>query len=340
MDRPDSVTSIDFTRIRKILIVRLGKIGDIVVTSFTFEVLKNSYPHLEIHLFTLDSNRSVVKYNPRINKVIYTKKNISLYLKIFSLRKEQYDMILDFNDNASTTSAFIFKYVTAGIKASYDFDKYKRYINFKITPLRKDKSHIIERMQNFLSQLGLVFDKNLVKPYFYIGSGELQEVTDEIKLRIKDENIIAINLSAGAKIRYWGIDKWIELFRSIDVEYNNFFFIFLSTNNDSLMRQQLVDLMKSSNYMIGSHTSIQHFAAYIKSAKLLITPDTSAVHIASAFGVPTIALYPNPEWNYISWQPYGVAHQSIRSSSEHVNDISVEKVFTKFKSLINEIGLT
>jgi len=92
MDR--SLTNIDFNSIKKILIVRLGKVGDLVVTSFVFEVLKEKYPHLEIHLLTLSSNKDVLRYNPRLTKVIYAKKNPSLYLKIIGLRKEHYDMIL------------------------------------------------------------------------------------------------------------------------------------------------------------------------------------------------------------------------------------------------------
>jgi heptosyltransferase-1 len=340
MLKSESITSIDFSHIKKILIVRLGKIGDIVVTSFVFEVLKKTYPHLEIHLFTLDSNRDVLKYNPSLTKVFYTKKNILLHLRLFKLRTEHYDMILDFNDNPSTTSALIFKFVKGCIKAGYDFDKYRRSINFKVTPLKKEHSHIIDRMKNFLVHLGITVDEKLVKPYFYIGSKELNDIANELNSYGKSDRIIAINISAGAIIRYWDIEKWKELLHSINDEYKNFVFLLLSTEKDKLMKQQLADSMGSTNCIAGQFTSIQHFAAYIKSSNLLITPDTSAVHIASAFGIPTLALYPNPDWNYVSWQPYRIAHRSIKSSSENVNDISVKEVFTKFKSLINEIGLT
>jgi len=340
MLKSESITSIDFSHIKKILIVRLGKIGDIVVTSFVFEVLKKTYPHLEIHLFTLDSNRDVLKYNPSLTKVFYTKKNISLYLRLIELRNEHFDMILDFNDNPSTTSALIFKFVRGRFKAGYNFSKYERYINYKITPLMKEKSHIVERMNNFLIQLGIETDEKFVKPFFFVGSQELSEVEFELASIRMNKQLIAINISAGAKIRYWDIEKWKELLHSINDEYKNFTFFLLSTVEDQVMKHRLAESIRGVNCIAGKLSSIQHFAAYIKSSNLLITPDTSAVHIASAFGIPTLALYPNPDWNYISWQPYHVAHRSIKSSSENVNDISVEEVFTKFKSLINEIGLT
>ncbi|MCX6173698.1 MAG: glycosyltransferase family 9 protein [Ignavibacteriales bacterium] len=340
MDNSKSITKVDFSSIKKILIVRLGKIGDLVVTSFVFEVLKEKYPHLEIHLLTLTSNKDVLKYNPRLTKVIYTKKNLSLYLKLTGLRKESYDMILDLNDGPSTTSALIFKFLSARIKAGYNFSKYERYINFKITPIKNENSHIIERMNNFLFQLGIIADEKLVKPFFYLGSKELSEVEFELSSMEKSKHLIAVNISAGAKIRYWDIEKWNQLLHSINDAYKNCFFLLLSTEKDRMLQRQLAFSLGTENCIEGKLASIQHFATYIKSSDMLITPDTSAVHIASAFGIPTLALYPNPEWNYISWQPYRIAYRSIKSSTENINDISVQEVFIKLKSLINEIGLT
>lgn len=340
MDNSKPITKIDFSSIKKILIVRLGKIGDLVVTSFVFEVLNEKYPHLEIHLLTLSSNKDVLKYNPRLNKVIYAKKNLSLYLKLTRLRKEHYDMIFDFNDNPSTTSTMIFKFLRVRIKAGYDFPMYERYINFKVTSLKKEKSHIIERMNNFLLQLGIEADEKLVRPFFYVGSEELDEVEKELSQVGKDKHRIAINLSAGVKIRYWKIEKWDQLLHSINNEYKNYFFLLLATDKDRAQQKQLASSLGTEYCIEGKLASIQHFAAYIKSADLLITPDTSAVHIATAFSIPTLALYPNPEWNYVSWQPYHIAHRSIKSTTENINGIIVQEVFSKFKSLINEIGLT
>jgi ADP-heptose:LPS heptosyltransferase len=195
-------------------------------------------------------------------------------------------------------------------------------------------------MNNFLFQLGIEADEKLVKPFFYLGSEELGEVENELSTAVKGKHLIAVNLSAGGKIRYWEIEKWNLLLHSINDAYKNCFFLLLSTEKDRMLQRQLVSSLGTENCIEGKLASIQHFAAYIKSADLLITPDTSAVHIASGFGIPTLALYPNPNLNYVSWQPYRIAHRSIKSSTENVNDISVQEVFIKFKSLINEIGLT
>ena len=41
-------SELDFSHMKKVLIIRLGKIGDIVVTSFVFEIFKSNYPQIDI----------------------------------------------------------------------------------------------------------------------------------------------------------------------------------------------------------------------------------------------------------------------------------------------------
>ena len=61
-------------RNKKVLIVRLGKIGDIIVASFVFEALKKKFPGIEISFLTLKTNQEVLKFNNDIDHIIFTKK--------------------------------------------------------------------------------------------------------------------------------------------------------------------------------------------------------------------------------------------------------------------------
>ena len=68
----------DYSHMKKVLIIRLGKIGDIVVTSFVFEIIKTNYPQIDIYLLTSKSNQDVLEFNPRLKKVYYSKNGCSL----------------------------------------------------------------------------------------------------------------------------------------------------------------------------------------------------------------------------------------------------------------------
>ncbi|HRP93140.1 MAG TPA: hypothetical protein PLH53_09615, partial [Ignavibacteriaceae bacterium] len=106
---------------KKVLIVRLGKIGDIIISSFVFEVLKKRFPEIEISLLTLESNREVLKYNTDIDHLILSKKNISIYFQLLSLRKIFFDLVIDLNDDPSTTSSAIRKIIKAKRIVGFNF---------------------------------------------------------------------------------------------------------------------------------------------------------------------------------------------------------------------------
>ena len=76
-------------------------------------------------------------------------------------------------------------------------------------------------------------------------------------------------------------------------------------------------------------------ALLIKESALVITPDTSIVHIASAFSIPTIAIYREDkkgEHNLITWGPNSdKATIIIGSKGEKSKDIGEEVDINNFE---------
>jgi len=329
------MNKIDLKKVRKVLIVRFGKIGDIVVTSFVFEVLKANFPEMEINLLTFKSNREVLRCNPNVNKVYYSSNPISFLWNILRLNTLHLDMLLDLNDNPSTTSSIIYRLIRCNIKTGYNFSKYSGLLDLHINQLSQVNSHIIERMRNYLLQLGFSINDNLVKPYFYLDTRIFTQIQTELLNVKKEHSIIAINISAGNDIRYWKTESWIELINFINNTNNKVYFVLLSTEEDKSLRDKISTGINNNQVIDARNYSIQYFASYLKMADLIISPDTSAVHIASAFGIPVLALYPNFLWNFVSWQPYNVYYKSIKSKSEKVKDIPVHEVFDAYNKLIS-----
>ena len=54
--------------IKKVLIIRLGAIGDVVHTSNVYRSIKKLYPHVEIHYLTM-INPNMLAYDECISKV-------------------------------------------------------------------------------------------------------------------------------------------------------------------------------------------------------------------------------------------------------------------------------
>jgi ADP-heptose:LPS heptosyltransferase len=320
---------------KRILIVRLGKIGDIIIASSVFFEWKKLFPENHITLVTLYKNKNVLKYNKDLDEIYYVKNRAQLFFQLIKLRSEKFDLLVDLNDDPSTTSALIRKYIKARVTAGFKF--YKKHIpDLSIDQPQKIETHIIDRVKALLKNLNSEFDNSDLKPIFYVGETESRIVHEAIKKYRGNKKIISINISAGAPIRYWPEKKWIELINRICKDSTNWLFIILSEKRDERLKELILQQIDNNRIIPANFYSFQHYVAYIKNSDVLITPDTAAVHIASAFDIPVIAIYPNYEWNFISWQPLSTHFRAIKAKEENISNVNVDEVYQSFISLTSE----
>lgn len=320
---------------KKILIVRLGKIGDILIASAVLEVLKKKFPDVKISLLTLKKNKEVLKYNPNIDRIYFSNKNLFLYLKILLLKLHYFDFLLDLNDDPSTTSKLIRKILRVDTTIGFDFGESEKP-GISVKRPSKEKTHILERTESLLGAMEISLSKEEFHPVLYIGEEEESLVIDQIKQFNDDYTIVAVNISTGAKIRNWGEENYSELLsKLVDNKYLKL--IVLHLEDDKNRADRILKMIPEDYLIPMKYHSFQHFASYIRNADLIITPDTSAVQIASAFDVPVIALYSNVEWNYVSWQPLSSVKKSLRSKSESIKGISVDEVYSAFVGIQSQL---
>jgi ADP-heptose:LPS heptosyltransferase len=329
---------IDYSKIEKIIILRIGKIGDIILSSFVFSILKKSNPKITIELITLKKNKDVLRSNPNISKIYFVNKNFLSLFKLLPLKLKKYDLVIDLNDNPSTTSAFLLKLINAREKLGFNFSKQKKYLSVIIDQPDKEKTHIIERYSHLLRASGLNFSDELVKAELFLDSKIEEEIKNQFEEFKKNYRLVGINISAGAEIRKYPSEKWIETIKILSDKYPRLKFIILLDLKDRADAEKIFNSLNKNLFVFTKGNSFQHFAARIKKLDLLITPDTSAVHIASAFQIPVIALFPNVKWNFVSFAPYKTFNKIILAESERIEQIPVEKIINAFDELIKELG--
>ena len=82
---------------KKILLIRFGAIGDIVLTTSVIRCLKLQRPDLSLHFATKRSYASILQHNPYIDQLHCYEGS---FLKLMqSLRKEQFDWVIDLHNN-------------------------------------------------------------------------------------------------------------------------------------------------------------------------------------------------------------------------------------------------
>ena len=125
--------------IRRILVIKNDKIGDMVLSTGTFRELKRNFPKAGITVIASKSNKQIIEKNKNIDKIIVLDypprgyKGILNYFKLSKeLKKENYDVGIDLR--GSIINIFFPKaFGTMRAKAHYVFFNTK---NFKVTKVQ------------------------------------------------------------------------------------------------------------------------------------------------------------------------------------------------------------
>jgi heptosyltransferase-1 len=320
--------------VKRIVLIRLGKIGDLIVSNFVFRKMRASFPAAAILLVTLPRTRELLRYNHSADHVLYFHKGIDLLRLLLRLRLFKPDLFLDFNDNESSTSSILARFCTAPVKLGFAFPGNRSYLTHPVECPAKDNTHITERLRRIPEAMGLTFAPEEVVPSMDLGEQEADEVHRRLEAAGgKDLRLVSVNLSAGHPSRYWQTGKWCQLLAEIAAAGSPTLFILLTAHGEEDLASKISGQLPSLRFFCPGRVGFHHFAAYIARSGLLVSPDTSAVHIAASFRVPVIGLYPAVEWNYQSWRPVGTVSVAVRPTEGDVGNIEVHEVMEAYRSL-------
>ena len=302
------------------MFVRLGKLGDMMVASSVFRAVKKNFPQIKTGLLTLDRSRELFRYNKDIDEVYTWSAAGIMKLSILS-RIEPWDILIDLNDDASRRSLMALKIIKHKKSAAFLHEKSAGVYDITIKAPAKDKSHVMDRMKIAAEALGAGRGWE-GKPVARVSHGENVII-------MKDT--VVFNLSAGHKSRYWPVEKWRELAGLILARDKKIKIMALSSPQDGGLYDSFISGIDQKRIIARPGTDLDSFLSAIASGCILISPDTSAIHAACAFGVPVAGLYPAAKWNLVSWKPFGVKNIVIQSKSpDTIAMIEVNEVFRAF----------
>jgi ADP-heptose:LPS heptosyltransferase len=71
---------------------------------------------------------------------------------------------------------------------------------------------------------------------------------------------------------------------------------------------------------------------------MMITPDTSTVHLAAAFHIPAVVMFVSTTHEHGKyWIPYNTIHKSVIAPSNELRSLLPDDVFTAYKALAAQI---
>jgi ADP-heptose:LPS heptosyltransferase len=313
-----------FTNESKILFIRLNRIGDALVTT---PLLKNIKAKLGCKIYVLASKNNYFIFENSLltdEIIIYRKDLVGISKLIKMINKTGFDAIVDLHDDVSSTVS----YVMAFSKSKYKFGLEKendKLFTHKIKKLDPAKHHIIDRVMEFSKLFNVQVDASCVNIVYSYSkeAGEKSKIFLE-KHFCNGKFLLGINISAGSEARFWGIENYKKLIYDLSGYKINL--LLMCSENDLQKAMEI----SGTKLPIFYRPIFDEFCSMINHLDLLLTPDTSIVHIASAFEVPVFGLYVKYNTNNRIWSPYKSKFDCVITEEPTLHNITYKEVNQKF----------
>ncbi len=319
---------------KKILIIRLDRLGDLIISTPIMQTIKNTYPNSQVDLLGSSLNCALNNYCNYIDNVYtYNKKKIfSNFKLLLSLRAKKYDVVICLAPQSRSANFFV-KYINARVRVAV-FEPPEICKKFYThSSLAVQESHVAKFYQKSLEQMGFSVLSNLPiinVPQNIIDKVEANYPTNSKKMRI----IISIgNIKRPHK--RWDIKKYSDVVKHLYEKYNKdeqLLDIFLMVGKSDLALLEEFTNAPKEYYTLYIGTDIGESAALIDKSNLFICTSSGPSHIAASTSCPILSLL-NP-YMYEVWRPLRENDKCI--VNENIHDISVEEVVENIELYIKE----
>lgn len=261
-----------------ILIKTPNFLGDTIMTLPAIELLKKEYPHATFTVICKPSSKDVFRQQGMKKIIIDDTKSSKkgrlqrIVSLIAEIRKEKYDLGVLFHN--TFLDALIFKLSNINTIIGYEKEHRKILLNFWLK---------IDRTRHYVNHYANLVNQYLNNKYTNLPKMELYTQKSQLIHKI-DKPLIGFVLGGESKdIRRYPQKLALELFKLL--EHDAVDIVLLGDKDDNInntvYEEYLVTIHKNVTNLSGK-TNVAEFIDAINSLDLLVTIDTSAMHIAAA----------------------------------------------------------
>lgn len=291
----------DRAAVKKILLIRLDRIGDVIVSTPAIRAVRGEFPSADIHLLVNKYTRDLVINNPNINKVL---------VYGTGLLGRDYDMGIALH--AGTLQNYLAFKSGAGVRLGYSgwgggFFLTKRCIDDCAERIRHEA-------QSALEVVSLICDvKSDMRLEVSITEHGEQFADDFFKKNGLLSGGMAVAVHPGARQAYirWKRERFAAVADRLMREIGARVVLIGGAEEEGLVNDTAA--LMSQRPALAAGLGLTQLVSVINRCGLFIGNSTGPMHIAAALNVPTVAIFgsEHPLDSYKTWGPIGGRHRVV-----------------------------
>lgn len=272
--------------LERILIVRLGSLGDLVHTLPAVAAIRRAYPQAEIDWLVDAVHRSFLEHVPAVSSLVVLRdRSAGAWLAARrTMRARRYDVALDFQ--GLLKSAALARLSGAGRIVGFDRPGLREPLAAPLYRERvqvDDTQHVIRKNLALAAAIGTTAE-TWEFPIAAVESPAVSEFLSAVSAPVA-----VINPGAAWPNKRWPPDRLGAIARHVRERHGMHPVVLWGPGEEA----DAHEVVRSSGGLarVAPATGLPELIALLRRASLMVSGDTGPVHIAGALGVPIVALF-------------------------------------------------
>lgn len=309
---------------KKILITRTDRLGDVLLSTPVFKAVRDAYPKSHIAVMVRPYTRECVDGNPYIDEVlVYDKRGqhkslFSSLIFALNLKKRSFDTAIILHPtNRANLVTFL-----AGIPERIGYNRKMGFFLTKKIPHKKEtgRKHELEYTLDIVKAMGIKpKDTEIYMPIREDVQNRIDRTFSSCGILPKDK-LVAMHPSSSCLSKKWNIERFAKVADTL-IKEDKVKIILVGGPDGKIDAEKTKRYMKEPVIDFSGKTTIPDLAALLKKCSLFISNDSGPVHVAAAVGTPVISIFGRSDAGLgpIRWGPTGrydiILHKDIGCTS-------------------------
>lgn len=288
----------------KVLLIRLGSLGDVVLVGAVIQALARDRPDLEVRLLVKARYAPLFRHDPRVARVIALEEMGGVWGLVAlarSLRRERFDAVVDLH--ATPRSRFLGLLLGPARIIRY---RKRHWARWAIVHAPWLGIRVPRTVQAYLDAVAPLGGVSPCEPRLYVDAEAAREARaflEEAGLGLA-ETLVGVHPGSRWPAKRWTRSGFAAVIEALSDRPGVRVMVLGDETDRPFVDQVVAHLGRRPIVAVGGELPLTRLVALIDRCAVMLANDSGPMHIAAALGVPTVALF-GPTHPRLGFAPQG-----------------------------------